>query len=717
MLVSALSLDFGLICLIAKTDSIGSQNSTTDLYVAPEGDDASPGTIEKPFATLLRARDAVRELKENGLKGDISVFFREGSYFFSEPVVLSRQDSGSNGQKITYSAYPGETPVFTSGIHITGWQKITRDDPGWRYLPSSARDSVYVADIPGGLGLPQNLVDHNSDWLDQARMDVTEYVTTEHFKHGTSVEGEMWDPPEEKKLIEFSKSMEGLSNAADALSLRIYPSDFNMNLLPVESIQGNQLYTKVPGTYRLAIVPWGDWKGKIGMCWIENLLEGLDGPGKWVCNTETGKIYLWPEGDTTEIYAPALTEFIRVEGDIDYKGVTDIPVEYVTFQGITFTNGERAVWEEGDAGLQHDWGMADKANALLRFRGVENCVVRDCIFEKSGGVGVRFDLHAQNNTVENCCFSYLGYEAVQFCGYGVGAKDVSKRNRFAGNVIHHVGQIKWDSPAITVWNSGYNHISHNYIHHCPYKGVLLSAPRSRAFTQNTTMREQAWGMARWDEVGSEAHAKIVQRRGRRVDVDDQICAPYRYLRGNVVEKNVMHDMSEGMWGDGIFYVTGTGSVTKSDEANKIICNVVYNTDGRSELGQQTSFFRGMYLDGFIGNFEVHRNVWHNCEMMFEGNFLALWYGETHPRANVFCNVSCGSETPIVPTGKRVHPRGTLVFDDDAVSPQHQPSRDCLKDYHDILEFLSSESFPGDPADLDEVREKLAQVIEEMGSSH
>ncbi|MBT3291511.1 MAG: hypothetical protein HN380_29470, partial [Victivallales bacterium] len=29
-------------------------------YVAPNGSDANPGTEAKPFATLIRARDAVR---------------------------------------------------------------------------------------------------------------------------------------------------------------------------------------------------------------------------------------------------------------------------------------------------------------------------------------------------------------------------------------------------------------------------------------------------------------------------------------------------------------------------------------------------------------------------------------------------------------------------------------------------------------------------------
>ena len=34
-----------------------------NLYVSPDGSDSNPGTIDKPFATLGRARDAVREFK------------------------------------------------------------------------------------------------------------------------------------------------------------------------------------------------------------------------------------------------------------------------------------------------------------------------------------------------------------------------------------------------------------------------------------------------------------------------------------------------------------------------------------------------------------------------------------------------------------------------------------------------------------------------------
>ena len=32
-------------------------------YVSPDGDDANPGSVDRPFATLEAARDAIRQMK------------------------------------------------------------------------------------------------------------------------------------------------------------------------------------------------------------------------------------------------------------------------------------------------------------------------------------------------------------------------------------------------------------------------------------------------------------------------------------------------------------------------------------------------------------------------------------------------------------------------------------------------------------------------------
>ena len=95
-----------------------------EIYIAPAGDDANPGTKQKPFATLARARDAVRQQKTENPKRDVTVFLRGGVYRLTNTVVFTLADSGGAGQKITYAAFPGETPIICSDVPITGWKKL-----------------------------------------------------------------------------------------------------------------------------------------------------------------------------------------------------------------------------------------------------------------------------------------------------------------------------------------------------------------------------------------------------------------------------------------------------------------------------------------------------------------------------------------------------------------------------------------------------------------
>jgi len=97
----------------------------TRFYVAVDGDDASSGSIDAPFATLTRARDAVRQLKlasGGGLVQPVEVQVRAGTYHMDQPLRLSGGDSGSAQFPVTYMAYPGEKPILSGGRAITGWQ-------------------------------------------------------------------------------------------------------------------------------------------------------------------------------------------------------------------------------------------------------------------------------------------------------------------------------------------------------------------------------------------------------------------------------------------------------------------------------------------------------------------------------------------------------------------------------------------------------------------
>ena len=82
----------------------------TDLFVAPGGDDAGPGTLDRPFATLARARDAARDGKG---RGPVSIVLRGGTHHLRETLVLSPEDSGAPGAPVEYRAFEGESPVVS----------------------------------------------------------------------------------------------------------------------------------------------------------------------------------------------------------------------------------------------------------------------------------------------------------------------------------------------------------------------------------------------------------------------------------------------------------------------------------------------------------------------------------------------------------------------------------------------------------------------------
>jgi hypothetical protein len=112
------------------------QNRQGTFFVAPNGQDGWSGTLTEPnstgtdgpFATLGRARDAVREWKSRPggqVKSLIHVLVRGGKYFLNESIVFTSDDSGTQKSPIVYAAYPGEKPVVSGGRKITGWQPYT----------------------------------------------------------------------------------------------------------------------------------------------------------------------------------------------------------------------------------------------------------------------------------------------------------------------------------------------------------------------------------------------------------------------------------------------------------------------------------------------------------------------------------------------------------------------------------------------------------------
>ena len=176
-------------------------------------------------------------------------------------------------------------------------------------------------------------------------------------------------------------------------------------------------------------------------------------------------------------------ELIRIQGKIDKKGPKDIPVRNLCFRGLTFMHGDSYRITKDDAGLQHDWNMHDKANALVRMRGTENCTIEDCRFAHSGSGAIRVDLHGQQNRISGNLIEHIGGSGILLCGYGPGTKDVNRKNLVYNNHIHHVGRIYWHSPGIMIWQSGENRVANNLVHHTPYTGIIISGCMTAFFAK------------------------------------------------------------------------------------------------------------------------------------------------------------------------------------------------------------------------------------------
>lgn len=131
----------------ASRTAIAAVDPSIEFFVAPNGSDASPGTKDQPFATLARARDAVRALKTNGAPvGGVAITIQPGEVQVTEPFVLTAEDSGTETSPIVYRAEEPGTAVLYGGARLHGFSLV--DDPViLARLPEESRGKVYQCDL------------------------------------------------------------------------------------------------------------------------------------------------------------------------------------------------------------------------------------------------------------------------------------------------------------------------------------------------------------------------------------------------------------------------------------------------------------------------------------------------------------------------------------------------------------------------------------------
>src|ERR1035437_7846862 len=110
------------------------QPEDLSLFVAADGNDGNPGTNDKPFATLERARDEIRKFKRDKAPASpTTVNVRAGRYFLEHTFKLSSEDSGTAAATIVYRGYEKDRPSLIGGKAITGFAPY--------------KDQILVADV------------------------------------------------------------------------------------------------------------------------------------------------------------------------------------------------------------------------------------------------------------------------------------------------------------------------------------------------------------------------------------------------------------------------------------------------------------------------------------------------------------------------------------------------------------------------------------------
>ena len=132
-----------ILCILSCCFSLSltARSEPIAIYVSQAGNDIWEGTsIDRPFATIQRARDKIRTLKSNGvLNSPVTVYIRGGEYRLSEPLIFNHEDSGGESSRINYTAYKGEEPIFITdkqdnGLLINQMVKFEGDPETGKYV-------------------------------------------------------------------------------------------------------------------------------------------------------------------------------------------------------------------------------------------------------------------------------------------------------------------------------------------------------------------------------------------------------------------------------------------------------------------------------------------------------------------------------------------------------------------------------------------------------
>ncbi len=425
--------------------------TTTVLHVAPTGSDSADGSESKPFATLERARNAIRELKKPRAgtlpTGGVRVVIHGGVYPVKQTLVLAPEDSGFPDAPVVYQAAERQTPIFDGGVQITGWKHVA--DPDVRHrLDPVARDQVLVADLKG-LGItdlgdattlrrrpelfwadtPQIL----ARWPNQGFVKTGQVLGKDTFK--------IWNTIAGCKDGKFEYTEDRPGHWIDEPDVRLYGYwfwDWSEDYQRVHTID--------PASRTMTLAPpyshYGYRKGQ--RYYALNVLRELDSPGEWYLDRATSSIYWYPPVR----FDPAQPQTTFTVFSQPFISIND--VQNVILLGLIFQNSR-------DDGI-HIKGGAD-------------CLIAGCTLQRLGGDAIVIS-QGQHHGIFGCTMNTLGCGGMRVAGGD--RKTLTPASHFVENcTVSDISRYKRTyTPAVLLDGCG-NRVAHNLFQNIPSSAMRI----------------------------------------------------------------------------------------------------------------------------------------------------------------------------------------------------------------------------------------------------
>lgn len=536
----------------------------SQLFVSPEGDDRWSGQLPEPnttgtdgpFATLERARDAVRKLKVGGtLPCPVRVALRGGVYELKRPFTLGPEDSGSPAptsnwntvlgprRHVTYAAYPGERPVLSGGRRITGWKPTkVHGRAAWvTQLPDVARGRWFFTQL----------------WVNGRRAQRPRLPRTGLFRIEKLLGRVLFAGDIQKSL--FTGQDRFRFRRGDLKAWR-NPRDIEFvglhywieSRIPFRSIDPRTREARLQWKSRMRLTD--DFHPTGAQYYVENVFEELREPGQWYLDRPTGRLTYIPRPgeriETAEVFAPRLRQLVILQGNAN----TGKAVEHVAFDGLTFSHSE---WVPGAEAREATPQAACHIPGALSFRHARHCDVRNCGITHVGSYGIELldgstDVSISHNTITDLAGGgvkiWHSSDPKQQIRWSSDQSYLRSCRRIivADNEIGDGGIRFHQSVGVLIGRCSANQVLHNHIHDFNYTGVSVG---------------WMWGYAEGHACGNLIEYNHIHHIGRGMLSDMGAIYTLGVQPGTRLRYNLIHDVeSRGYGGWGIYPDEGSSHI-------------------------------------------------------------------------------------------------------------------------------------------------------------